>query len=181
MLEEPKNNLIMPAFVQDFEFKWRWTGRNDCHLPNEYAFEVRIWPPGGSPMAAMNALAERDKVYCDPVSLLYSYTVPSVKRAPGPMSVAVQTAATGPFLWDVALVKLYPAIEPVVTASPRTFTIPGDYVGPYDTSRPTVTCLNFSNWLDAQALYLATGGPVADLNNLDPDHNGIACDELRQQ
>jgi len=181
LLEEPIHNLLMPVKVRDFEFKWYWTGRNDCILPTEYAFEVRIWPPAGSPMAAMDAIAERDKIYCDPVSGLWSYTVPNLKDAPGPMSVAVETAATGPYLWNVALMRTYPVIEAAATASPRSFTIPGDYVGPYDTTRATVTCLNFNVWLEAQALYLATGGPVADLNNLDPDGNGIACDELRPQ
>jgi hypothetical protein len=176
-LEEPKPDLIMPVQVRDFEFKWRYS--EGCNLPNEYAFELRIWPPAGQPMGAMDAIAQRDQVYCDPVSGLYSYTVPNLKDAPGPMSVAVETAATGPFLWNVALLRTYPAIVPVATSDARIFTIPGDYVGPYDTIRPTVTCLNFSNWLEAQALYLATGGPGTDLNNLDPDHNGIACDELR--
>ncbi len=179
LLESPQHELLMPVTVTDFEFKWRWTGREDCTLPPDYAFELRIWPPGGSPLAAMNALAERDKVYCDPVGRVYSYRVGNIKDTAGPMSVAVQTAATGPFLWDVALLQTYPALQPVLTASPRSFVIPGDYVGPYDTTRPTVTCLAFAKWLDAQALYLATGGPQSDLNGLDPDGNGIACDEIR--
>jgi hypothetical protein len=177
-LVEPEHNLLMPVLVRDFEFKWRWSG--GCELSTEYAFELRIWPPGGEPMGAMDAITHRKDVYCDPVSGLYSYTVPNLKDAPGPMSVAVETAATGPFLWNVALLRTYPAIVPVATSDTRMFTIPGDYVGPYDTTRPTVTCLNFSNWLEAQALFLATGGPAVDLNKLDPDGNGIACDELRR-
>ena len=181
ILLEPESDILLPVKVRDYEFKWRWTGRAGCQLPSEYAFEVRIWPPGlETPLGAMDAIHHRPDVYCDPVSGLYSYTVPNLKDTPGAMAVAVETAGTGPFLWNVALMRTYPAIVPLATAPPRFFTIPGDYVGPYDTSRPTVTCLDFSVWLEAQALYLATGGPRVDLNNLDPDGNGIACDELRK-
>lgn len=181
-LLEPQHNLILPAQVRDFEFKWRWSGSANCQgLPPGYMFELRIWPAraGFGPLPAMDALQEQAAVACDLLSGVYHYRVDNLKKIAGTQAVAVETAATGPFNWDVAILRIYPDITPVVVSEPRIFTIPDTYVGPYDTSRPTATCLNFSEWLEAQALFLATGGPGTDLNGLDPDGNGIACDELR--
>lgn len=182
-LIEPQSNLTLPAAVRDFEFKWHWSRGEGCQLPSEYVFEVRIWPTRldfAGPIPAMDALQDRSRVFCDATSGLYGFRVDNLKNTAGAQAVAVQTAATGDFFWNVALLKIFPDIKPVATSDTRIFTIPGDYVGPYDTSRPTVTCSNFSVWLEAQALFLATGGPGPDINGLDPDGNGIACDELRK-
>ncbi len=179
---EPQHNLTLPARVRDFEFKWQWSVAQGCAIPPIYAFELRIWParPGFGPLPAMDPLQSRTDVFCDPTSGLFGYRVDNLKRTPGAQAVAVETAGTGPFNWNVALLRIFPDITPLAVSEPRTFIIPDEYVGPYDTSRPTVTCLNFSEWLEAQALFLATGGPGQDLNGLDPDGNGIACDELRK-
>lgn len=179
---EPQHNLTMAATVRDFEFKWQWSEAQSCTLPPAYAFELRIWParPGFGPLPAMDAIQSRADVFCDPTSGLFGFRVDNLKRTPGAQAVAVETASTGPFNWNVALLRIYPDVEPLTVSEPRTFIIPDDYVGPYDTSRPTATCSNFSEWLEAQALFLASGGPGQDLNGLDPDHNGIACDELRK-
>lgn len=182
-LAEPQSNLVLPATIRDFEFKWRWSRGEGCQLPSEYVFELRLWPTRldfAGPIPAMDALQDRSAVFCDPVSGLFGFRVDNLKNTAGAQAVAVQTAATGDFFWNVALLKIFPDIKPVATSDTRMFTIPSDYVGPYDTSRPTVTCSNFSVWLEAQALFLATGGPGPDINGLDPDGNGIACDELRK-
>jgi hypothetical protein len=182
-LVEPQSNLTLPATVRDFEFKWRWSRGEGCQLSSEYVFELRIWPTRldfAGPIPAMDALQDRSAVFCDATSGLYGYRVDNLKNTAGPQAVAVQTAATGDFFWNVALLKIFPDIKPVATSDTRMFTIPSNYVGPYDTSRPTVTCSNFSVWLEAQALFLATGGPGPDINGLDSDGNGIACDELRK-
>lgn len=182
-LAEPQPNLILPATVRDFEFKWRWSRGEGCQLPSEYVFELRIWPTrldSAGSIPAMDALQDRSAVFCDAMSGLYGFRVDNLKNTAGAQAVAVQTAATGDFFWNVALLKIFPDIKPVATSDTRMFTIPSNYVGPYDTSRPTVTCSNFSVWLEAQALFLATGGPGPDINHLDPDGNGIACDELRK-
>jgi hypothetical protein len=179
---EPQHNTILSPAARDFEFKWQWTAAQGCDIPPEYAFELRIWParPGFGPLPAMDALLERASVFCDPMNGLFGYRVDNLKNTAGARAVAIETAGTGPFNWHVALLRIHPEIEVLTVSDPRTFVIPDTYVGPYDTSRPTVTCLEFSDWLEAQALFLATGGPGADLNNLDPDGNGVACDELRQ-
>jgi hypothetical protein len=37
-------------------------------------------------------------------------------------------------------------------------------------------CKDFQYQEDAQAVFIATGGPRSDVNGLDPDNNGQACD-----
>jgi hypothetical protein len=167
--------------VRDFEFKWQWTGSADCQIPPDYAFELRIWSalPGYAPLPAMDAIQSRPDVACDPTSKQFLYRVDNLKNIAGAQAVAVQTAATGPFLWNVALLRIHPEVKELTVSETRIFHIPSYYVGPWDPSRPTATCLDFAVWLEAQALFLAAGGPAADPNGLDPDGNGIACDELR--
>ncbi len=178
---EPAHNLEFPPKSRSFEFKWRWSHAPNCQMPPGYLFQLRIWParPGFAPMPAMNANINQPDIFCDPPSGLFGFRVNNLKETDGLKAVGVETASTGPFNWDVALLHSAAGVTPLTVSEPRTFIIPGTYMGEYDTTRPTATCLNFSVWLEAQALFLASGGPAVDINGLDPDGNGIACDELR--
>src|SRR5581483_12468774 len=42
----------------------------------------------------------------------------------------------------------------------------------------SVNCSGFATWAEAQAFFLAHGGPTQDPFGLDGDHDGIACESL---
>jgi hypothetical protein len=48
----------------------------------------------------------------------------------------------------------------------------------YDPFGPDRNCGDFSRWVDAQAFYVAAGGPVSDRHRLDGDRDGVACMSL---
>ncbi|RME97542.1 MAG: hypothetical protein D6768_19390, partial [Chloroflexi bacterium] len=52
------------------------------------------------------------------------------------------------------------------------------YTGPFDpfVTNITRTCADFPDLNQAQAFYLAAGGPALDPHGLDNDKNGVACD-----
>lgn len=41
-------------------------------------------------------------------------------------------------------------------------------------------CSDFKSWAEAQAVFIATGGPTKDRHTLDPDGNGFACEDLKK-
>lgn len=49
----------------------------------------------------------------------------------------------------------------------------------YDPFGPDRDCTDFATWEEAQAFYLAAGGPDRDPHRLDSDRDGIACESLR--
>ncbi len=53
------------------------------------------------------------------------------------------------------------------------------YTGPYDPLGPDRDCGDFRTHADAQAFFIAAGGPTSDRHRLDADHDGIACEALR--
>ncbi len=48
----------------------------------------------------------------------------------------------------------------------------------YDPTGPDRDCADFATQAEAQAFYLAAGGPARDRHRLDGDHDGIACESL---
>jgi micrococcal nuclease len=53
------------------------------------------------------------------------------------------------------------------------------YTGQFDPFGPDVDCGQFRTWEEAQAFYVAAGGPESDRHRLDSDDDGIACETLR--
>lgn len=49
----------------------------------------------------------------------------------------------------------------------------------YDPDGPDRDCGDFDKWEEAQAFYLAAGGPATDRHRLDGDRDGVACNSLR--
>ena len=49
----------------------------------------------------------------------------------------------------------------------------------YDPDGPDRDCGDFDTWDEAQAFYIAAGGPDIDRHRLDGDDDGIACNSLR--
>ena len=49
----------------------------------------------------------------------------------------------------------------------------------YDPAGPDRNCSDFDTWEDAQAFYLAAGGPDRNPHRLDADRDGTACEALR--
>ena len=49
----------------------------------------------------------------------------------------------------------------------------------YDPDGPDRDCGDFDTWEEAQAFYIAAGGPDADRHRLDGNKDGSACDSLR--
>jgi hypothetical protein len=56
----------------------------------------------------------------------------------------------------------------------------GGYTGPFDPKGQDRNCTDFATQREAQAFYIAAGGPAADSHRLDADNNGIACENLPQ-
>ena len=52
------------------------------------------------------------------------------------------------------------------------------YAGPHDPFGEDRDCKDFSSWDEAQAFFLAAGGPGQDPHRLDADQDGIACEAL---
>jgi micrococcal nuclease len=49
---------------------------------------------------------------------------------------------------------------------------------PYDPNGPDRDCPDFATQAEAQAFFIAAGGPARDPHRLDGDHDGIACEAL---
>ena len=49
----------------------------------------------------------------------------------------------------------------------------------YDPDGPDRDCGDFDTWNEAQAFYIAAGGPDTDRHRLDGDGDGVACASLR--
>ena len=70
--------------------------------------------------------------------------------------------------------------EPTATATSRT-TAPAPAPGPqlrYDPFGPDRDCGDFATHAEAQAFFIAAGGPASDRHRLDADRDGIACETL---
>jgi hypothetical protein len=177
----PENNAVLPSNANQLEFKWLWQGSDmklaRCEKLDGFGFEVRIMPArdGFGFLGAMDAAKNQEDMFfgCDPESGVHTYLVTYLKDKPG-----VKAGEAGKFLWDVALVQLNP-YKPIITPMPRLFEISFDYQGSLDPFGLPLKCSQFPSWAEAQALFLKAGGPAQDPHNLDPDGNGIACDELR--
>ena len=65
-------------------------------------------------------------------------------------------------------------------STPTPTSIPGgDQSGlRYDLSGPDRNCGDFNNWSEAQAFFLAAGGPDIDPHRLDRNSDGVACESL---
>lgn len=50
----------------------------------------------------------------------------------------------------------------------------------YDPDGPDRDCGDFDTWDEAQAFYIAAGGPDTDRHRLDGDGDGVACNSLRR-
>jgi micrococcal nuclease len=67
-----------------------------------------------------------------------------------------------------------PPTQPPAPPPPST----GGYNGPYDPFGPDRDCPDFQTHAQAQAFFIAAGGPRYDPHRLDRDGNGIACENL---
>jgi len=62
-----------------------------------------------------------------------------------------------------------PSSQPAQPAAPS-------YTGRYDPFGPDRDCADFKTHAEAQAFFIAAGGPGSDRHRLDADHDGIACE-----
>lgn len=183
--------LLKPDFGSTFpvpsgpvQFEWRWDGAGSeaCQLAAGYGFELRLWStqPDFTPLGVIDAVADRDLIRCDPATGVYSLIVPDLIQASGVAATYQgELRWTGRFWWDVALVSLQPYLPPEVASPARELELSVyRYAGPPDWFGRSIRCSQFTTWPEAQAFFLAAGGPDQDPNNLDPDGNGYACEEL---
>jgi micrococcal nuclease len=72
-----------------------------------------------------------------------------------------------------------PTTQPPAPAStPAPKPLPPVYGGPYDPFGPDRDCGHFRTHAEAQAFFLAAGGPGSDRHRLDADRDGVACETL---
>jgi len=189
----PAPGAVFGADVGPVEFKWTWDGpilADKCQPAEGYGFEIRIGStdPGLPMLGAMDAVKDQVKVGCDPAAKVFNFTVLDVKQAPGIKATYVKEATwdgslrwDGQFRWDVALVSLNPYVSPPSASAPGTFEISlTQYSGPVDPFGEPLKCSIFGSWIEAQAVFLAAGGPNSDPHRFDQDGNGVACDDLRR-
>lgn len=84
----------------------------------------------------------------------------------------------------------HPMTTPTATAAPQEATAeptPTALTGPvatattglrYDPNGPDRDCADFDTQAEAQAFFIAAGGPERDPHDLDRDHDGVACEAL---
>jgi hypothetical protein len=186
VLLKPDHGAVFPISVGPVQFEWRWEGTRAgiCQVGAGYGFELRVWSrqSGSTPLGVRDAVAEQDQVRCDPATGVYSTLVPDLKLTPGATATYQgELRWDGQFWWDVALVSLQPYLPPETASEPRPFDLSlGGYAGPLDRLGRAIRCSELGTWPEAQAFFLAMGGPTLDPNKLDPDGNGQACEELIQ-
>lgn len=113
----PPNNHPFPNGQKMIEFKWKWG--NSCDMPAGVGFELRIWKPNSTPMGALDAVSDQNKIGCD--KGVRTFTVGNFQAAPG-----VGGANEGQFLWDVVLVQIAPYNgQPLAKTEPVTFVLGG--------------------------------------------------------
>jgi hypothetical protein len=165
--------MSYPSNVGGVEFKWQWSG--GCPPPKDNGFQVRIREAvtGTIPLGVMEVKETQEYVGCNPDTGIYSFHLNNLKGAPGVLEAQKQ-ARLGKFLWEVSYVKLDPFVE-LTVSGPRLFEITFAYTGPLDPNGADLECSDFPSWAEAQAVFYAAGG---DPHDLDPDRDGIACNEL---
>ena len=72
--------------------------------------------------------------------------------------------------------NIFPDPTPTDTPTPTSPLPPG--CGPHDPHGPDLDCGDFSTHREAQACFIAAGGPDRDPHRLDGDRNGLACERL---
>ena len=80
---------------------------------------------------------------------------------------------------SLVIVVVEGASLPSPTAATATPPMPSDGALRYDVDGPDRDCGDFDTWDEAQAFYIAAGGPDIDRHRLDGDDDGIACNALR--
>ena len=187
-LVDPQGEPVFPANINQVEFRWRWSGPEypACQRPEGWGFELRIGSvqPGFPRLGVFDAVTSQELLdsACDPGTGIYSYTVLDLKQAEGVQATYQgEMNWTGKFFWDVALVSINPYQSPETATPPGVFEISlSEYTGSLDPFGVLLKCDDFSAWTEAQAVFLAAGGPSKDRHDLDPDGDGYACDELRE-
>lgn len=102
---------------------------------------------------------------------------PDVKYVERFLEVQRQAQAAGVGMWGSEPVAEQPApIAPPVRAAPLA-NFP-DYTGSYDPSGPDRDCGDFATQAEAQAFFIAAGGPGSDPHRLDGDSDGSVCESL---
>jgi len=71
-----------------------------------------------------------------------------------------------------------PAPQPEPAPAPALRPIVPTYTGRYDPFGPDRDCGDFRTHAEAQAFFIAAGGPATDRHRLDADHDGVACEAL---
>lgn len=186
VLLKPDHGAVFPISAGPLQFEWQWEGSREeiCRAASGYGFELRIWSrqPDFIPLGLWDAVADQDRVHCDPATGVFNAIVPDLKSAPGVAATYQgELRWNGQFWWDVALVSVQPYLPPESASEPRPFDLSlGGYAGPVDQLGRALRCSEFGTWPEAQAFFLAMGGPGQDPNDLDPDADGWACEELIQ-
>ncbi|OQY43319.1 MAG: hypothetical protein B6242_14890 [Anaerolineaceae bacterium 4572_78] len=90
------------------EFKWKWDGQGaeDCTLPDNQGFEVRIGPTTNGPMQIIGHVEMQIYIKCNPGGDgIFQYKIAHV----GDISAVQNTeSGAGQFAWDVTYIQIDP-------------------------------------------------------------------------
>ena len=129
-----------------------------CESPSD----VRIVQPTAEPVTTTATAVPATPTRPPPQPTATAVPATPTRPAPEPTATAVPATPTRP------------APEPTATAVPATPSSPLKY----DPNGPDRNCTDFDTWEEAQAFYLAAGGPETDRHRLDSGRDGVACENL---
>jgi hypothetical protein len=100
--------------------------------------------------------------------------------APATVMLATATAPLPTIAWPT--MTAIATSEPPAPRATSSYEVPSTEgrrdTGPFDPFGPDRNCTDFAFQHEAQAFYVAAGGPASDRHHLDADGNGRACEDL---
>lgn len=91
----------------------------------------------------------------------------------------MEVEAVGDWSISISAVPIESSVEPIPIEVPTvSLSNTSGYTGSYDPHGLDRNCSDFAIHVEAQAFYVAAGGPGMDRHDLDRDKDGIACESL---
>jgi murein DD-endopeptidase MepM/ murein hydrolase activator NlpD len=104
---------------------------------------------------------------------------PEATQTPTTTPETTQTASPTPTTFATASPTPVATAEPVPSASPEPLATASSRTAAPSRAPTTAACLDFATKAEAQAFYEAHGGPAEDPYGLDPERDGVACEDLQ--
>ena len=169
---------------------WAWSRERKANYANDLLYDNHL--------IAVKASANRQKgrkgpeewrpsrreYWCqyaiDWATIKHDWELTATQREADALGEMLATCEEPTSLEIVSGAATSPPAPPVSAATPTPISAPPSGELPYDPDGPDRNCGDFETWDDAQAFFLAAGGPNDDPHRLDGDGDGVACNSLRR-